>query len=147
MRRIATIAATSLLACAAIAGGNWVKEVRKSINLGDATSNTNTFQVRGYVYDVEVIPPAASTGIVEVSVQSQADTDFASVNLATGTVVNATSKRWLPRFDGTDIVGDALTGDPPGMYAAAGDTVSVVVSGADPTGTTYKVRFKYITGR
>lgn len=135
-RRIAMAYCAGMIACAVSASAEPALLQPLVIVLGNSSGGTQTLaNVHGYVDTVYVAASdGGATGLVSVS-YAPIDGINAAVNVATSTVEGV--KIWRPRVDGTDVAGAALTSDPPGRVALAGETVTFVVTGS-ATGKTWR---------
>lgn len=116
------------------------QHVTMSAATGTNTTATATDStLSGYIDEIFLEAPSGVTsGIVSVvATQPLGNT----VTLASKAVTADTLVRI--RVDGTDTAGSALTSDPPGRYLTHGDTITLTVTAADPTGLTWRVWIKY----
>ena len=123
MRRRLMIMAVGLLACACIAGpeANY-----REITLGTNTTGTATLGLSGYVEAVYVgVDDGESTGAVTIAYAPLVGST--AINIATNIVTDELV--WRPAVDMTDVLGAALTSDPPARFALAGETVTITVTG------------------
>ena len=131
MRKLCIIIAVAGMACAALAEPH-SREI--AIPLGTATSSTQTLaNVVGHLIEIQVsVSDNTSTGNVYLA-YVPIDGVTAAVNVATNVVT--ASAIFRPAVDSTDILGAALTNDPPHRYALAGESLRMIVSGS-PTNLT-----------
>jgi len=102
----------------------------KPITLGTNTTGTSTIALSGYVEAVHVsVSDGASTGTATVAYAPH--TGSTAISIATGSTVD--EKVWRPATDRTAVAGTALTNDPPGRFALAGETVTFTIA-SSPTG-------------
>jgi len=138
MRRLIIMALAALAACVCFAGGPKLETL--DLALGSLTSKTGTLsQVSGYLEDIQVsVSDGNSTGSVWIAVL-RPDSTVAAVNIATNVVTD--EKLFRPVVDGTDILGVALTSDPPRRMFLYGETIRMIVQGS-PTNKTWRLRLK-----
>lgn len=127
----------SSVACICIAGGN---SQALEIALGSLTSKTGTLsKVSGYLEDIQVTcSDLVSTGDVKIAYVPLAGS---AVNIATNLV--AGEKTFRPVVDSTDILGAALTSDPPRRMYFYKESVRVIIAGS-PTNKTWTVQIKTV---
>ena len=135
MRKLIIMACVGLTAYAC-----WAKPKSQTLDLalGSLTAKTGTLsQVSGYLEDINVtVSDLNSTGSVKIAYVPQAGS---AVNIATNLV--AGQKVFRPVVDSTDILGAALTSDPPRRMYLYGETLRVIVAGS-PTNKTWTIRIK-----
>lgn len=138
MRKLLIGVCVGLVACACWAGGPKLHLIE--IATGAKTSGTNTLtDVSGYLEDIQVsVSDGVSTGSVWVAML-RPDSTVAAVNIATNVVTD--EKLFRPVVDGTDILGAALTSDPPRRMYLMGETLRCIVQGS-PTNKTWRFRVK-----
>lgn len=140
MRKLSIIGAAVLMAACAFAEPN-LQVV--DITLGALTGGTGTLSnVSGYLEDIQVLcTDGASAGSVFIAVL-RPDSTVAAVNIATNTVTDELLFR--PVVDGTDILGAALTSDPPRRMYLYGETLRFIVI-ESPTNKVWRMRVKTVT--
>jgi hypothetical protein len=132
MRKLLTAFALVVALVSAVIAGP--RSYYSQVSTGTNTSGSATLAATGYIEALYVsVSDGSSTGGVRVSYAPLAGST--AVVLATNDV--AAEAVFRPRVDGTDTTGSALTSDPPGRFALAGETMTFVVSGS-PTGVVWK---------
>ncbi len=135
------LAALALLALPALAAPR-ITFLSLSTGTND-TATTSTTAISGYLDEIVLeLPSGAVTGTVAVTATPIIG---AAVTVASRGISATHLVR--PRFDGTDTAGTALTNDPPGRYMIAADKITITVSGASPTGLTWRVGIKWDDGK
>ena len=110
------------------------------ISLGSLTSKTSTItRVSGYLEDITVsVSDGVSTGSVWIAVVPE---NGSAVNIATNVIAGA--KLFRPVVDSTDILGAALTSDPPRRMFLLGETLRIIV-GNSPTNKVWNIKIKTV---
>lgn len=102
---------------------------------------TQSKAVNGLIDSIVVdVVTAGTTGTVSVVAESWVST-VANVDLVASAARTA-DVTVRPRFDGTDTSGNALTNDPPAMYASAGN-VKLSLSDCSNTGVVFRAIVTY----
>jgi len=137
MRKLSCVGAVVFMAACAFGGG---KSETLDLTLGTATGATGTLSsVSGYLEDIQVsVTDGVSTGNVFIALLRQ-DATVAAVNIATNTVTDELLFR--PVVDGTDILGAALTSDPPRRMYLYNESLRFIVTGS-PTNKVWRMRVK-----
>lgn len=140
MRKLIAILAG--LAMAAVVQANLLT-ANMPVVLGTGTAGTNgTTAISGYLD--EIILYAPTSGAIHVTATP---TYGAAVSLGSVIATEAGYTLSRLRVDGTDYLGAALTGDPPGRYLSVADRITATVTNSAATGLTWRVFFKFDDGR
>lgn len=139
MRKLLTIIGAVVLVAACACAEPRHETISVSTTTNDNGTATAT-DIAGYIDEIVLETPIGSTSTGTVAVTATPPIGSA-VTLASKTI-SATALVRL-RVDGTDTAGSALTNDPPGRYLSYGDTITVAVTSAAPTGLTWRVWIKY----
>jgi len=133
------LAALALLALPALAKPD-LKYI--DLTLGTGTGATGTMSIAsGYLEDIQVlVTDGISTGSVFIAVL-RTDSTVAAVNIATNTVTDELLFR--PVVDSTDILGAALTSDPPRRMYLHEETLRFIVTDS-PTNKVWRMRVKLV---
>ena len=129
-----------VLALASAALGGQLQEIDIALGKG-VTGGTGTLsQVSGYLEDIQVsVTGGGATGCVFIATL-RPDSVVAAVNVGTNIVTG--TKLFRPAVDFTDVLGAALTSDPPRRQYLYGETMRMIVTHSSATGVTWRARIK-----
>ena len=111
-----------------------------SVTMGSLTAKTQTLSnISGYLEDVTIsVSDGVSTGSVWLALIPE---NGSAVNIATNVIVG--SKLFRPVVDSTDILGAALSSDPPRRMYLLGETLRIIV-GNSPTNKVWNIKIKTV---
>lgn len=102
---------------------------------------TNCETIRGFLEDITIdVSTATATGTIQVLLSSQSYS-LPSVVLATNANL-AADKRFIPRFDSTDVAGNPVT-NAWGRFPICGDSIIFKLSNANLTTAVFRAVIKY----